>query len=104
MMQAASAVEWQADHALAIDCAQHARLFFGSVDLELDTAIPGTFTLTPRPVMRNALARDYEAMSGMVFGTVPPLDAVLASAEKLEQIVNGSLAAGSFTFAKGERQ
>jgi len=88
LMQAASAHQWQADRALAIDCAQHARLFFGSVDLGLDTAIPGTFTLTPSAAMRDALARDYAAMSGMVFGEIPALDAVLASAERFEQIVN----------------
>ncbi|MHB8391021.1 MAG: nucleotidyl transferase AbiEii/AbiGii toxin family protein [Acidiferrobacteraceae bacterium] len=88
LMQAALAHEWQADHALAIDCAQHARLFFGSVDLGLDTAMPGTFTLTPSAAMRDALARDYAAMSGMIFGEIPALDALLASAEKFEQIVN----------------
>lgn len=92
LMQATSAHQWQADHALAINCAQHARLFFGSADLGLDTAIPGTFTLRPSPGMRDALARDYAAMSGMVFGEIPKLDAVLASAQKFEQIVNGSLA------------
>lgn len=95
LMQAASAHEWQADHALAIDCVQHARLFFGSADLGLDTAIPGTFTLTPSAAMRDALARDYAAMSGMIFGEIPALDAVLASAEKFEQIVNGATTAAS---------
>ena len=88
LMQAASAHEWQADRALAIDCAQHARLFFGSADLGLDTAIPGTFTLTPSAAMRDALARDYAAMSGMIFGEIPTLDAVLASTERFEQIAN----------------
>ena len=88
LMQAASVHEWQADRALAIDCAQHARLFFGSEDLGLDTAVPGTFTLTPSAAMRDALARDYAAMSGMIFGEIPALDIVLASAEKFEQIVN----------------
>ena len=38
--------------------------------------------------MRDALARDYAAMSGMIFGKVPALDAVLASAERFEQVVN----------------
>lgn len=90
LMQAISAHEWQADHALAFDCAQHARLFFGSADLGLDTAIPGTFTLTPSPAMRDALAKDYTAMSGMVFGEIPELDEVLASAESLEQILNNT--------------
>ena len=95
LMQAASAHEWQADRALAFDCAQHARLFFGSVDLGLNTAIPGTFTLTPSAAMRDALARDYAAMSGMIFGEIPALDAVLASAERFEQIVNGATTAAS---------
>ena len=88
LMQATSAHEWQADHALARDCAHHARLFFGSADLGLDTAAPGTFTLIPSPAMRGPLARDYEAMSGMVFGNLPPLDAVLLSVERLERIAN----------------
>ena len=99
LLQAASMHEpahgWQTDHALAIDCARHARLFFGSVDLGLDTAAPGRFTLTPGAAMRDALARDYAAMSGMVFGRVPEFDAVLASAEKFEQIVNGVVPGGA---------
>jgi hypothetical protein len=57
LMHASSAVAWQTDHALAIDCARHARLFFGSADLGLDTAIPGTFTLTPSSAMRDARLR-----------------------------------------------
>ena len=77
LMQAGQAAQWHADHALALDCARHARLFFGSADLGLDSAAPGTFTLTPRAAMLDTLARDYEAMAGMVFGEVPRLDAVL---------------------------
>lgn len=96
LMQAPSAAAWQVDHELAIDCAHHARLFFGSADLGLDIAVPGTFTLTPSPAMREALEKDYEAMAGMVFGDVPPLDAVLRSAEHFEQIVNGA-AMGALT-------
>lgn len=90
MMQAPLAAVWQNNHALAMDCAHHARLFFGSADLGLDTAIPGTFTLTPTAAMLDALKRDYEAMAGMVFGEVPRLDAVLASAERFQQIVNSA--------------
>lgn len=96
LMQASASPEWQADHALAIDCAHHARLFFGSADLGLDTAQPGMFTLMPSLPMRGALAKDYEAMAGMVFGEIPLLDAVIASVERLEQIVNGSAVAAPF--------
>ncbi|VVD83392.1 nucleotidyl transferase AbiEii/AbiGii toxin family protein [Pandoraea soli] len=90
LMQAPCAAAWQVDHALAIDCAHHARLFFGSADLGLDIAAPGTFTLAPSPAMREALEKDYDAMAGMVFDDVPPLDAVLRSAEHFEQIVNAA--------------
>jgi hypothetical protein len=93
LMQAGSAREWQTDHALALDCARHARLFFGSTDLGLDTAAPGTFTLTPSAAMSDALLKDYEAMAGMVFGTVPSLDAVLASVKTLEAGANRSATA-----------
>ena len=90
LMQAASAKEWLTNHALALDCAQHARMFFGSADFGLDSAIPGTFTLTPTADMRDALARDYVAMSGMVFGKMVELDTVLASVQHLEQLINNS--------------
>ena len=89
-MQAPLAAAWQSDHALAIDCARHARLFFGSADLGLDIAAPGTFTLAPSLMMRDAIERDYEAMTGMIFGHIPQLDAILDSAERFEQIVNGA--------------
>ncbi|MDO8778943.1 MAG: nucleotidyl transferase AbiEii/AbiGii toxin family protein [Burkholderiaceae bacterium] len=92
LMKATSAVEWQADHALAVDCAHHARLFFGSTDLGLDTAQPGTYTLAPTPAMRDAIAKDYEAMAGMIFGYVPTLEEVLASFEALNNIVNSGSA------------
>lgn len=87
--QAPLATTWEADHALAADCARHARLFFGSSDLGLDAAQPGALTLAPGPAMREALRRDYAAMTGMVFGEIPALEAVLDSVAQLEQRVNG---------------
>jgi hypothetical protein len=90
LMQAASATEWLTNHALALNCAQHARMFFGSADFGLDSAMPGTFTLTPTAEMRDALARDYVAMSGMVFGKMVELNTVLASVQRLEQLINNS--------------
>lgn len=39
--------QWMDQHGLAIDCAQHARLFFGSPDLGLETAQSGSFALMP---------------------------------------------------------
>lgn len=91
LMQAEAARDWPADHWLAIDCAHHARLFFGSADLGLDTAVPGSLTLVPTPAMREQLVRDYDAMVGMVFGNVPLLDTVLSSVERLERIANSAV-------------
>lgn len=93
LLQQEAATDWKADQALAMDCATHARLFFGSPDLGLDTAKPGTYTLVPEGIMREALAKDYAAMSGMIFGTVPKLDDVLASVEQLQQSLNQAAAA-----------
>lgn len=56
---------------------------------------PARSLLTPSAAMRDALARDYAAMSGMIFGEIPALDAVLASAERFEQIVNDATTAAS---------
>jgi len=88
LMRAEGAAQWLGNRPLAANCATHARLFFGSPDLGLATAAPGTFTLTPTPAMRDALRADYAAMSGMIFGNVPSLDAVLASIEEIEHRIN----------------
>ncbi len=88
LMQADAAQAWRADRRLAEDCATHARLFFGSPDLGLDTATVGTFTLNPDNAMRDALERDYAAMSGMIFGNIPPLAVVLASVAALQEAIN----------------
>ena len=92
LMRTEQASEWQADRELALDCARHARLFFGSADLGLDSAAPGAFTLVPGAAMREALAKDYEAMAGMVFGAVPSVDDVLGSAQHLEEAINAAAA------------
>jgi hypothetical protein len=41
--------------------------------------------------MRDALTKDYDAMTGMVFGRVPPLSQVFDSVERLEHAINGKL-------------
>ena len=88
LAQAEEASVWQADHGLAADCATHAKLFFGSPDLGLESATAGTFTLTPDAAMQDVLGRDYAAMSGMIFGDIPPLDTVLASVAALQEAIN----------------
>lgn len=92
LMQAEGAAGWQADHGLAEDCATHARLFFGNPDLGLDSAAAGTFTLIPDAAMHSAPEQYYAAMSGMIFGDIPPLNAVLASVASLQEALNSASA------------
>ena len=77
------------DLRLALDCARHARMFFNSPDLDLDHAAPGTFALAPTPPMFDALRRDYAAMTGMIFGDIPPFDDVVAAVAEFEAHING---------------
>lgn len=95
LLQQEAACDWRGNQALAMDCARHARLFFGSADLGLHTAKPGTYTLMPEGAMRDALAKDYAAMSGMIFGAVPSLGDVLASVAQLQQSINREVAAAA---------
>jgi hypothetical protein len=76
------------DAEMAEDCVRHARMFFNRPDLDLASAVPGSFALTPHDGMLADLRRDYEAMSGMVFGPVPTVDAVVAAIVELEQRIN----------------
>ncbi len=76
------------DHALALDCARHALMFFNSTDLDLSHARPGSFAITPTPGMVDALKRDYQAMAGMIFGEVPTFSDVLEATRQLEQAIN----------------
>jgi len=76
------------DMAMAEDCVRHARMFFNRPDLDLASATPGSFALTPHDGMLTDLRRDYEAMSGMVFGPIPSVDEVVAAIAELEQRLN----------------
>jgi hypothetical protein len=86
----ASETGWKAmgDAAMAEDCVRHARMFFNRPDLDLASAVPGSFALTPQDGMLAELRRDYEAMSGMVFGPIPLVDEIVATIAELERWLN----------------
>ena len=73
---------------MAEDCVRHARMFFNRTYLDLASAVPGSFALTPHDAMLANLRRDYEAMSGMIFGQIPTVDEVVESIAELEQRLN----------------
>lgn len=74
--------------ALGTDCVRHALMFFNRPDYELQSALNGSFAITPTAGMVDELKRDYQAMSGMIFGEVPGFLEVLTSIEKLEMQLN----------------
>lgn len=73
---------------LARDCARHARMFFNSSDLDLVSAQPGSFALSPLPEMDTQLRRDYTAMAGMIFGDVPGWEAIVETIRQFEEQIN----------------
>jgi len=76
------------DLEMARDCVRHARMFFNRPDFDLASATPGSFALAPQDEMLDVLKRDYEAMAGMIFGGIPPIEDVLASIASLEKRLN----------------
>jgi hypothetical protein len=76
------------DLEMARDCVRHAKMFFNRPDFDLASAAPGTFALMPHDEMLEVLRRDYEAMAGMIFGRIPPIDEVLAAIAELEKRLN----------------
>jgi len=76
------------DAEMALDCVRHARMFFNRPDLDLASAVPGSFALTPHYGMLTDLQQDYEAMSGMVFGSIPDVNEVVTAISALEQRLN----------------
>jgi hypothetical protein len=73
-----------ADRVLGRECVRHALMFFGRPDFNLESASVGKFAIAPSEPMLSGLRRDYEAMTGMIFGPVPAFDAVMASIKLLE--------------------
>lgn len=74
---------------MAQDCVRHAKMFFNRPDFDLASAVPGSFTLTPHDEMTATLETDYEAMSGMIFGAIPPINEILTTISELEEQLNG---------------
>lgn len=91
LLQAPLGQEALSNLVLAADCARHARMFFGSPDLDLAHAEPGTFALVPTDAMRRVLDRDYAAMAGMIMGEVPDFVVVVRALAEFEQRVNDLL-------------
>ena len=73
---------------MGADCFRHALMFFNRPDYELQSALEGSFAIMPTAGMVDELKRDYQAMTGMIFGEVPEFSEVLTAIEKLEIQIN----------------
>lgn len=62
--------------------------FYPSASAQYDLAKPGTFRLLPSQSLLALLARDYREMAVMLFGDVPPLDAIVDALAALEIDIN----------------
>jgi hypothetical protein len=78
------------DIAIAADCIAHAQMFFYRKDFDLAHAKPGSFTLVPSEAMLPPLRADYRAMSGMLFGEAPDLNAIIEAIRRFEAALNES--------------
>lgn len=77
-----------ADLDLGADCVRHARMFFDRPDYDLASAQPGSFAIEPVTGMIEALRADYANTTAMIFGAAPAFDDVLASAQRIERLLN----------------
>lgn len=76
------------DRGLAQDCVAHARMFFDRPDYDLASAERGSFAIEPVDSMIDALRRDYENTTAMIFGAAPSFEEILTSVQTLHAAVN----------------
>jgi hypothetical protein len=70
---------------------EHKLLLFKKSWEKLDEARPGAIRLVPQDEIKEHLAKDYAAMSGMMFGKPPDFGWVLNELAKLEVSINTKL-------------
>lgn len=75
---------------LGRNCIAHAKTFFNRPDFNLDSAVPGTFSLVPNGEMITRLQADYKNTEAMIFGDAPDFEAVLTSIARIEETLNSA--------------
>lgn len=79
------------DTALLTKVREHKLLLFKRGWEKLEEAKPGSLRLVPQDGIKDDLVKDYEAMSGMMFGDAPDFNWVLGEIAKLEEAINKRL-------------
>ena len=79
------------DTALLTKVREHKLQLFKRGWEKLEEAKPGSLCLMPQDAIKEDLAKDYAAMSGMMFGKAPIFEWVLEEISKLEDTINKKL-------------
>lgn len=79
------------DIALLTKVREHKLLLFKRGWEKLEEAKPSSIRLVPQDDIKDDLAKDYEAMSGMMFGDAPDFGWVLGEIATLEEAINKRL-------------
>ncbi len=88
MAQTAIADRALGNPALLSHVRDHTLVFFRRGWMKLEEARPGSFHLIPQDALATFLARDYDAMQGMILGESPPFEDILRSISDLEARLN----------------
>lgn len=67
---------------------QHKLDFFKTAWKKFDLAVPGSFQIVPYGDLKSALARDYQAMQGMMLGDAPEFSDILTTLEHLQRHIS----------------
>ena len=76
------------DSNLREDVRLHTIKFFNRAWMKLGEAIPGSLRLVPKDKLLKTLQKDYQAMQGMMLGTVPDFKEILEVLSALESQIN----------------
>lgn len=79
-----------ADPGLLAEVVAFKQRFYPRAWARYELAVPGTLRLVPQGAVLAAVATDYRAMAGMIFGAVPPFADILDTLQTLEDEINGS--------------
>lgn len=79
-----------ADPALLAEVVAFKQRFYPRAWARYELAVAGTLRLVPQGEVLAAVAADYRAMAGMIFGAVPPFADILDTLQALEDEINGS--------------
>ena len=88
MAQTAIADRALGNQALLNQVCDHTMAFFRRSWMKLEEARPGSIHLIPQDALATFLARDYDAMQGMILGESPPFKDILRSISGLETRLN----------------